>query len=303
MEPVVTLVGATATGKSALAIWLAERLDGEIVNADALQVYRGLDIGTAKPDAAERQRVPHHLLDILEPDQPFSAGEFARRARRAIAGIHARGRLPLVVGGSGLYQRALFEGMSAIPEIDPAVREELRQRHAAGGRELLRAELERLDPATAARLAAGDTQRLLRALEVARATGRPLSAWLAEPPTRPPFEPVGIGLTLPRALLYDRVSFRVERMLAEGWVAEVQQLLDRGISPSSPAFQAIGYRQLAGHLGGEMTLEEAAASIVQATRRYAKRQLTWFRRTAGIEWFEAAEIDREAILAHLRARI
>jgi tRNA dimethylallyltransferase len=300
MPPVLAIVGATATGKSSLALELAEPLGGEIINADALQVYRGFDIGTAKPSREDRRRVAHHLLDILEPDEPFSAGEFARRARQAIAEIRGRRRLPMLVGGSGLYLRALIEGISPIPAIDPELRQRLRRRLEAEGVEALRLELRRLDPVTAARLAAGDSQRLLRALEVAVGTGRPLSAWIAEEPVGDGgIDAVWIGLTLPRALLYDRIAVRVGRMLAAGWMDEVRSLLAAGLSPSLPAFQAIGYRQLAGHVAGEATLEEATERIVRATRRYAKRQLTWFRRRPGVEWFPAAETSASTILDHL----
>ncbi len=303
MRPVVVIVGATATGKSRLAMRLAPDFGGEILSADALQVYRGFDIGTAKPTPAERRRVRHHLLNILEPHESFSAGEFARRARRAVHGIAARGRLPIVVGGSGLYLRALLEGISPIPPPDPAVRRRLRRRLAAQGPAPLRAELRRLDPETAQRLAAGDSQRLLRALEVVLSTGRPLSRWLAEEaPAEAPLPAVRVGLTLPRGLLYDRIAARVQRMLADGWVEEVKGLLACGLSPSLPAFQAIGYRELAAHLAGEGTLEEAAGRIVHATRRYAKRQLTWFRREAGIEWFQATDPDalQQPIVAYLQ---
>jgi len=300
MPPVLSIVGPTATGKSALALDLAEPLGGEIINADALQVYRGFDIGTAKPGPEERRRVAHHLLDILDPGEPFSAGEFARRAREVIAEIRGRRRLPILVGGSGLYLRALIEGISPIPPVDPRLRERLRARLASEGLEELRAELLVLDPESAERLAPADSQRLLRALEVALGTGRPLSAWIRERPVGGGgIDAVWIGLTLPRALLYDRIAVRVERMLAAGWVDEVRRLLAVGSSPSLPAFQAIGYRQLAGHIGGEVTLEEATERIVRATRQYAKRQMTWFRRQSGIEWFPAAEVSSSAILDHL----
>src|SRR5436305_1726215 len=181
-RPILAIVGATATGKSALGLALAERLGGEIVSADALQAYRGFDLGTAKPGEAERLRVPHHLIDILEPHERYSAGEFARRAGEALAEIEGRGRLPIVVGGSGLYLRALLSGISPTPPGDPAVRRELRDRLAAEGLPALAAELAHRDPATAARLAPGDTQRILRALEVAQFSGRPLSAWIASQP-------------------------------------------------------------------------------------------------------------------------
>jgi tRNA dimethylallyltransferase len=294
VPPVLAILGATATGKSALALALAERLGGEIVNADALQVYRGLDVGTAKPSAAERGRVRHHLIDVLEPHERYSAGEFARRARLAIAGIREGGRLPLVVGGSGLYLRALFEGISPLPPGDPEVRRRLRERlEEGGGLAALAAELERLDPETAARLAPGDAQRVLRALEVRLVSGRPLSAWIA----RQPFgiqriAALRVGLTLPRAILYDRIAGRVVRMVEAGWVEEVGGLLAQGLSPDLPAFQAIGYRQFVRHVEGEWTLERAIGETITATRRFAKRQETWFRKELDVTWFSAEDLDR-----------
>jgi tRNA dimethylallyltransferase len=290
---VIAVVGATATGKSAVAMALAEELGGEIVNADALQVYRGFDVGTAKPGAAERARVRHHLIDILDPEERYSAGEFARRARQALAEIRARGAVPIVVGGSGLYLRALFEGISPVPPGDPEVRGRLRERLAAEGLESLRRELEAIDPETAARLAQGDTQRVLRALEVAAVSGEPLSAWIS----RQPFgiqriAAMRVGLTLPRAILYDQIASRVARMIAEGWVDEVAGLLARGLVPETPAFQAIGYRQLVRHLEDGWSLEQAVGETIRATRRFAKRQETWFRREPGIAWFTATDLNR-----------
>ncbi len=299
MPPVLCIVGPTAAGKSSLALELAGPLAGELVNADALQVYRGFDVGTAKPSREDRRRVAHHLVDILDPDETFSAGEFARRGRAAIRQIRDRGRVPIVVGGSGLYLRALIEGISPIPAVDPGLRQGLRARLAAEGLEPLRAELRRLDPETAARLAPADSQRLLRALEVALGSGRPLSSWIAENPAGEGIDAAWIGLTLPRGLLYDRIAIRVERMLADGWVDEVRRLLAEGLDRSLPAFQAIGYRELASHLDGELALEEATNRIVTATRQYAKRQMTWFRRQAGIEWFAGAEIRPAAVLERL----
>ncbi|MEO6196340.1 MAG: tRNA (adenosine(37)-N6)-dimethylallyltransferase MiaA [Thermoanaerobaculia bacterium] len=305
MEPILAIVGPTATGKSALALALAESLRGEIVNADALQVYRGFDIGTAKPSPADRERVPHHLIDILEPSEVYSAGEFARRAREAIADIQGRGKLPVVVGGSGLYLRALFFGISPIPPGDPQVQEALRERLAAEGLGKLRAELAGIDPRTEARLAPGDTQRVLRALEVALVTGRPLSSWIAEQPFgTQAIAAVRVGLTLPRALLYDRIAGRVARMLEAGWLAEVEGLLRLGLSPRLPAFQAIGYRQLVRHLEGDGSLEQAIAGIVQETRRFAKRQETWFRKEPDVTWFSAQELKRQipGVLEHAKHR-
>ncbi len=305
MEPILAIVGPTATGKSALGVALAEILEGEIVNADALQVYRGFDIGTAKPGPADRERVPHHLIDILEPSEIYSAGEFARRAREAIADIQGRGKLPIVVGGSGLYLRALFSGISPIPPGDPQMQGELRARLAAEGLASLRDELARVDPRTEARLAPGDTQRVLRALEVARVTGRPLSSWIAEQPFgTQSIAGVRVGLTLPRAILYDRIAGRVARMLEAGWLEEVERLLRLGLSPRFPAFQAIGYRQLVRHLEGDGSLEQAIAGIVQETRRFAKRQETWFRKEPDVTWFSAQELKRQipGVLEHAKHR-
>ena len=293
-KPVLAIVGATATGKSALALALAERLPAEIVNADALQVYRGFDIGTAKPSAADRARVPHHLIDVLDPHEIYSAGEFARRARQAIAGIRERGRVPIVVGGSGLYLRALFQGISPVPPGDPEVRRRLRERLAAEGLDVLREELARRDSPTAERLSAGDTQRVLRALEVALVTGRPLSSWIAEQPFGAQgIAGIRVGLTLPRTILYDQIAGRVARMIGAGWREEVAGLLRRGLSPTLPAFQAIGYRQLVRHLEGDGSLDQAVAEIVKETRRFAKRQETWFRKEPDVTWFSAQELERQ----------
>lgn len=299
----IAIVGATATGKSELALALAEELRGEIVNADALQVYRGFDVGTAKPGPDERARVPHHLVDVLDPHERYSAGEFARRAREAVADIEARGNVPIVVGGSGLYLRALFEGISPVPPGDLQVRSELRTALAEEGLGALAAELARVDPETAARLGAGDTQRILRALEVARVSGRPLSAWIAEQPFGTQrVDALRIGLTLPRSVLYDRIAGRVARMVELGWVEEVAQLLARGLDPGLPAFQAIGYRQIVRHLEGEWSLEHAIAETVKATRRFAKRQETWFRREPEVTWFSAQDFNRRIslILEHVK---
>jgi len=301
--PILAIVGATATGKSRLAMALAGELGGEIVNADALQVYRGFDIGTAKPTPAERARVPHHLIDVLDPHERYSAGEFARRATEAIAGIEARGKVPIVVGGSGLYLRALLSGISPIPAGDPAIRALLRARLAVEGLPALAAELARADPETAARLAPGDTQRVLRALEVGLATGRPLAAWIARQPFGNQRIPaVSVGLTLPRSLLYDAIEGRVARMVEQGWVAEVTGLLARGLDPDLPAFQAIGYRQLALQVRGEQTLQQAIRETIQATRRFAKRQETWFRKEPDVTWFPAQDLEPRVprVLEHVR---
>ena len=298
------ILGPTATGKTDLGVELAERLDGEIINADALQVYRGLDIGTAKPSLEIRQRVPHHLIDILDPRDRFSAGEFARRARAVIEGLRHRRKAAILVGGSGLYVRALLEGISPIPR-DSEVARTLEARCDVEGLPALYRELEGCDPQTASRLAPRDRQRILRALEVAIASGKPLSEWIDARPfgqqTLPAFR---IGLTLPRAILYDRIARRVERMVDQGWVNEVSTMLDRGYDPRCPGFQAIGYRQIVKHLLGEWSLEKAVEDTIRATRRYAKRQMTWFRKEQDVRWVQASDLPRTipSLLQELLAR-
>lgn len=297
-RPVLVVLGATATGKTALALTLAERLGGEIVNADALQVYRGLDLGTAKPSTEERARVPHHLLDVVEPAERFSAGEYGRRARAAIAEIRSRNRWPLVVGGSGFYLRALLDGLSPVPPADPAVREALRRERDELGLPALYERLARVDPPTAARLPPGDAQRILRALEVEAVSGLPLSAWIERKPLGDErLAAIRLGLTLPRTILYDRIERRVVEMIDRGWVREVRKLLDSGLSQQCPAFQAIGYRQLVRHVQGDWTLGQAVTEIVQATRRFAKRQETWFRREPEVYWIDARDAERGAFHA------
>ncbi len=277
------------------------------MNADSLQAYRGFDIGTAKPTAEEQARVRHHLIDLLDPHQPWSAGEFARNARVAIAEIEARGRRPIVVGGSGLYFRALFSGLAPVPPGDPTVRAALVARLAAEGLPTLHAELAVLDPITAERLPVRDTQRILRALEVALVSGRPLSQWIADRPfdaarsDPAPLRVVAIGLTLPRSVLYDRIAGRVARMVEQGWVEEVERLLSRGFSPTLPAFQAIGYRQLALSVRGEWPLERALEDTIRATRQFAKRQETWFRKEPAVTWFSNGDLEC-SIVPHIFER-
>ncbi len=295
MRPVVAILGPTATGKTEVSVALAKVVGAEVVNADALQVYRGLDIGTAKPTLEERAGVPHHLIDILDPSEPYSAGEFARRAFEYCQEIDARGGTSLVVGGSGLYQRALFQGLAELPQVSAEVRDRLDLRVRSEGLAALYRQLEILDPVSARRLAPGDRQRITRALEIAIETGRPLSEWLKEQRSSGDRIPViRFGLTLSRPILYDRIESRVYAMLERGWVEEVARLLETGVPPGAPAFQAIGYREIVGYLGGETTLEAATADIMTATRRYAKRQETWFKAEPRVRWFDAD--DRESMV-------
>ena len=287
----LVIVGATGIGKSTLAMSLAPTCGGEIVNADALQVYRGFDIGTAKPSEEDRRRVRHHLVDILSPEERYSAGHFARLATSAIESIRARGALPILVGGNGFYFRALFDGLSPIPEIVKTVRSGLEHRLLRDGLPALYGELLAVDEKTAKRVSPSDKQRILRALEVAEGTGKSLSWWQNQKAMAFRTTVLRIGLTLPREVLYDRLASRVRRMLESGWLDEIRELLTAGVDETTPAFQALGYRELAAHLRERCSLEEALADTVRATRRYAKRQLTWFRGETEIRFFEAEDLD------------
>jgi tRNA dimethylallyltransferase len=284
MKPIVIL-GPTAVGKSSLAMELAERIDGEIVSVDSLQAYRGLDIGTAKPSDSDRKRVPHHLIDIYDPATRLNAATYATLARQSIRSIEDRGRHAILVGGSGLYLRAILEGLSPIPPVDDQTHTTVRHLLETEGLESVRKRLEELDPETASRLEPGDTQRTVRALQVRMSTGRGLADWQQEAPAENErIEARMFGLTCPRSVLYDRIERRVRSMIQEGWLLEVQRLLDRGLEPNIPAFQAIGYRQLAAHIQGDLSLEQATEDIVRATRQFAKRQMTWFRGVANVCW-------------------
>jgi len=286
---VVVLVGPTASGKSALALAVARAHGGEIVSCDSLQVYRGLDIGSAKATPAERRDVPHHLLDVVDPDQDFSAADYARLARAAITDILARGRLPVVAGGTGLYLRALRRGLFAGPSRDPEFRRRLERVAEKRGDAALHRLLARVDPESAARTSPRDRLRVVRALEVYRATGRPLSAHhREETPAADPWRWLVIGIDRPRDELRTAVEARTEAMFAAGLVEEVRALLARYPADLRP-LRAIGYRQAAAVVRGEQTALQAQRDIVKETMRYAKRQMTWFRHQEEARWFGAAE--------------
>ena len=278
MPEIVLLSGPTAVGKSAVALKVAREFNVEIVNGDSLQVYRYLNIGTAKPDLEERSLVPHHLFDILDPDQPFNAIDFQARADAVITDIHSRGSLPLVVGGTGLYLRTLLFGLCQMPEIDAEIRVELERRLAREGSEVLHAELARHDAPMAARLAPRDRTRVLRALETILTTGKSLAYFQEQHRfLNPRYRFLHIFLDLESEQLYQRINQRVEVMLARGFVDEVKGLLEKGFGAELKPLKSIGYRQIIEHLAGRLSLDQAIAGTKQATRRYAKRQLTWFR--------------------------
>jgi tRNA dimethylallyltransferase len=286
---VAVLVGATASGKTAVAIALAQKIGAEIVNADSLQVYRELDIGTAKPTPEERTLVPHHLIDVADPPEAYDAARYCREGRDVLADLQRRGVPPLVVGGTGLYLRALLSGLFAEGEPAAGVRARLRGELQDLGLPVLYQRLLHLDPATADRLHPHDTYRIIRALEVMEATGKPLSEFInAHRFQDAPFQVLKLGLIMPREELYQRIESRVEIMLAAGWLEEVRGLLDR-YPPDLKPLQALGYRHLINYLTGCWSWEEALTLLARDTRRYAKRQLTWFSSDPEIRWFHPAE--------------
>ncbi len=299
--PLLAVVGPTASGKTGLAIELCRRLGGEIVGCDASQIYRGLDIGTGKATSAELGDVRHHLIDIVEPEARFDAAAYLAAADAAITDVRARGRRPILCGGTGLYLRALVRGLCAAPPVAPPVRAAIEAAIEAGALPALHAELARVDPAAAARIAPADRQRIERALGVYRTSGRPLSAWQAEhaaAPDRLAVRPVAIRW--PRDDMWARIERRVDRMLAAGWLDEVRALVAAGHRAALARLKALGYRHLLTVLDGESTVADARTRIVVETRRYARRQRTWFRKTPGLRWFDGPP-DVDAVQRWLTA--
>ncbi len=282
------IVGPTGVGKTGVAMEVAERIGAEIVGADSVQVYRGMDIGTGKVTAEERARVPHHLIDVADPDDDLHARAYQRLADAAIADVLARGRRVLVVGGTGLYVRVLLHGVFPAPEPDPEVRARYERQAEAEGLPALHDRLKLVDPALAARVHPRDKVRVIRALEVYDLTGVPLSQHQEEHAfSSARYRALVLGLRREREALYRRIDGRVDAMLAQGFEAEVQALLDRGYGRDLKAMGAIGYAHLAAALAGETTREEAVHRLKRDTRRYAKRQLTWFTREPGLSWVDA----------------
>jgi tRNA dimethylallyltransferase len=298
--PLIVIVGPTAVGKTELAIILAERLNGEIISADSRLFYRGMDIGTAKPSALEQQRVPHHLIDVAEPDETWSLALFQKTAREVIDNIHARGRLPFLVGGTGQYIRAVIEGW-LVPALAPNLG--LRAALEAWGKEVgasgLHARLGILDPGAAVQIDYRNQRRTIRALEVILSTGRLFSEQRQR--TNTPYTLLIIGLKRPRPELYTRIDVRIEAMLARGLVEEVKSLLTRGLSPDASALSAIGYREMVSYLTGKMTLDKAVAQMKRATRIFVRRQANWFKESdPTINWFEVKSGIEEKIEEKIR---
>ena len=289
-------------GKSALALDLALRFEGEVINGDSMQVYRGFDIGTDKPSLEDRRRVPHHGLDVADPEHQYSAADFARLAAETALAILERGRLPCVVGGSGLYLKALVDGLFPGPGRDEEIRRGLRREAEERGWESLYCRLVQMDPEYAQKISPRDKVRIIRALEVLTLTGVPLSAHFRRTESSlKDVQTVKIGLKLERKELQQRIEARVDRMFDRGLVDEVRTLLGRNVPADAPPFQALGYRHVLRYLKNETPLDQAKALTKQDTRQFAKRQMTWFRKMAGVAWFEAH--DFQAVADFVQSRL
>ena len=300
--PAILLMGPTASGKSALSLALAERFGGEIISVDSAQIYRGMDIGTAKPDAATRARVSHHLIDVIDPTEAYSAARFAREALATIAAIRGRGRVPILVGGTMLYFKALSEGLSALPVADPAVRAELDARAAREGWPALHAELARVDPVTAARLEPGDSQRIQRALEVWQLAGEPLSSLQGHRERGAPLGPARWVALVPsdRARLHEAIALRFDAMLADGLIDELRALRRRyRLTADLPSMRCVGYRQAWAHLEGQIDAATLRERGIAATRQLAKRQFTWLRASSAIAFDPYASGVERAVTARV----
>lgn len=286
----LVLVGPTAVGKTELSLQLAERYSCEIISADSMQVYRGMNIGTAKASTDELERVPHHLIDVVQPDEPFSVTDFQLLAENKIEDISKRGHLPFLVGGTGLYIQSITYGYEfAEGGADDELRDQLQKVASEQGGEVLLERLRIIDPESAARIHPNNHRRVIRALEIYHLTGKTMTEHLAEQKLGSPYRAYIIGLTRDRKQLYDRVNRRVDQMIQEGLIEEVERLLCEGYSEALTSMQGLGYKEVVSYLQGKSSLEEAIAHLKQNTRRYAKRQLTWFRRMKEIEWFDLTD--------------
>ncbi len=302
MLPLVVICGPTATGKTDTAVQIAERMRGEIVSADSMLVYRGMNIGTAKPTAAQMCGIPHYLIDIIEPDQEYNAALFQVQARAVIADILRRRKLPLLVGGTGLYIRAVIDNydFSGIGSND-LFRKELQNEAADHGSAMLHQRLQEIDPGAAAKFHPNDTRRIIRALEVYKLTGKPISTFhKIDRPGRPIYDLLMFGLTSDREKLYQRIEQRVDQMIESGLVEEVQGLLNRGFSTELSSMRGLGYKEVAEYLAGRLPLVQAVDILKRNTRRFAKRQMTWFRRDKRIRWLDPDRDDvAEAIIIEI----
>ncbi len=296
INALLVILGPTGVGKTEAAIDLSKRLKAEIISADSRKIYKGMDIGTAKPSQAIRQRIPHHLIDILSPEEIFNAADFKRQAEETIQRVQEEDKLPILVGGSGLYIRAVVNGLFVGPGTDWDLRERLKEKERKEGRGALYKELERVDPLAASRLHPHDERRIIRALEVYQLSGRPISFYQRQTPSSLS-NTVIIGLTKKRESLYRSINMRVEKMVEEGLIREVKSLLANGYSEELPSMQGLGYQQIIGHLKGKYSKEEAIRLIKRDTRRFARRQLNWFKKDSRILWLDRDEFSSVSLLS------
>ncbi|MBR5587157.1 MAG: tRNA (adenosine(37)-N6)-dimethylallyltransferase MiaA [Clostridia bacterium] len=295
MLPLLVIGGPTASGKTALAVGLAKRLDGEVVSADSMQIYKYMDIGSAKPDEEEKEGVVHHLMDVAEPTENFSLGDYLNIARDIIADIHARGKLPIVTGGTGLYINSLIDNVELSEEENTSeIRKKLTEFAEKNGSAALYERLGEIDPESAERIHPNNVKRVMRALEIFEATGKTMTESLKESKKPPVYKAVQYGIDYPREELYDRINRRVDIMLGNGLIEEVRKLVEMGCTRQHTAMQGIGYKEVLDHLEGKTDRDEMAEAIKQATRRYAKRQITWFKRNNMI-WLDPKEIDLDRL--------
>ena len=288
---IVVIAGATGIGKTGLSLQLAEAFRGGIVSADSMQIYRFMDIGTAKPDAAERQRAPHCMLDVADPDEPYDAARYVKEARGCIAGLHRAGRLPLVVGGTGFYIKALLQGLFEARPASAEIRSRLREEARQSGSRVLYDRLSACDPEAAARIHPNDAYRVIRALEVCEVTGRPMSAWQqAHAFADAPYDALKICLHMERDALYERIDERVDQMVGQGLLQEVKALLERGYAADIKSMQALGYRHMMQYIQGGASWEESIRLMKRDTRRYAKRQLIWFKKDTDFIWMAPDDV-------------
>jgi tRNA dimethylallyltransferase len=298
---IFVVAGPTAVGKSSFAVAVAEEIGGELVNADSVQLYRELDIGTAKPTPEQRERVPHHLFDVLDPDEESNVADYVEMASDAIAEIRERGRLPIVVGGTGMYIRVLVHGIFDAPEPDETIRQRYKAIAAEKGSPHLHEKLEQIDPELADKVHPNDAVRIIRGLEVFEQTGKPLSVHQREHRfQKPNFDALKVGLLRPRQELYDRINRRAEQMIDEGLVDEYRGLIERGYDRELKPLQSLGYRQMGEHVFDDVPLQEAVASMKKHTRRYAKQQISWFRSEPGLQWALAPVCEDGALPVDVR---
>ncbi len=303
--PLLIILGPTATGKSALAIKLAAESNGEIISADSMQVYQGMDIGTAKPSKESLESVPHHLINIINPDEPWSVADFLEQANKLIAEILKRGKLPIIVGGTGLYLNSFLLGFSfPITPAKPKIRSRLEALANEKGNEFLWEKLNSIDPKTAKRLSVNDKKRIIRALEVYESTGKPISKLQKKSPIKDEYNLILIGLNMEREKLYENINRRVQDMLERGLIKEVRYLFKSGYNKTLPSMQALGYKEVIDYLEGKTDFKETVELIKKRTRNFARRQMTWFRRFDGVTWFEGGDnADHKKIISFMKNKL